>query len=915
MNRRAKSVGEAFILIVNGFKIENEILDKWLALGAERAPVGLPIAGQRGDSFSDGKILYQEFQWGILVMRYPGHSSPDGPYAIWGDIYKRWVALGRLSFGAPLTDELPMPDGQGRYNEFLSTGQFKHLIVWSGSTGAWELYQVVRPEWDSQGGASGAYGYPTSGYDFGPGNGRSQAFVGGAIASHPTLGMVGLPGPIGQRYNFIGRHAAGYPMDSIAQLADTLSLVNLAPGMQPSTITGTIVHNGPTGAFALFGAIRARWLQLGLIEIPLIPKNPVGYPTADQVPSTDGQGFSQRFEHGEIVWHPDLAAFYVLDPIAHRWRELGGTAVGYPSTDQKEWKDDSAFNHFKEMHQPQQTEWTILHHDPTGPQPLHGAIRAKYAQLGWEIAFYLGDVMDEYGFPFGAEYLTFDGSGFAQDFTKGTMVWHADLGCFFVRGPLEETWMIRGREQWGYPIIDRAQTPDKDGHYQHFRAIHLPGQPERSIYDSVRTEPHSIEGDFRERWAHGGWERSTLGYPTSEQYPIVGSPDFAQDFEHGRIVLFQDQGAVFDPLLLTKKMTSKWPAGFSGDINVSFYADLRIRWHGSANTSGLDNYDYYASAIVPLPSNPRLMFGFHENGTVKGTLWPGDRTVYWDEWGSDTLLQHSDLRDLQNAAMEAEYDYSSSIVSTIKDVVGFALKFALGTVASSAGIGLALIGTAITASVVGLAKGSWGAGMRQASGILWMAGPYNTLVALGSELLVEAGEGAEPIPQSVYDWLNDHVFDGMLPPHDDFTLTDTQGVNKRPFTFPRYDGQIMLNFNDDWFAALTQARTLPTPPAQMNATDVTLISSLAHELTHACQLQKWGAKRFINSALASLPWQAGGSAYGYDVGKERYSDYSMEQQGAIVEDWVSGKHSPSNLQLDLQSPLYPYIIQMRAGMF
>ena len=78
-----------------------------------------------------------------------------------------------------------MPDGHGRYNEFLSDGQFKHLIVWSGSTGAWELYQAVRPEWEGRGGASGAYGYPTSGYDFGPGNGRSQAFVGGAIASHP----------------------------------------------------------------------------------------------------------------------------------------------------------------------------------------------------------------------------------------------------------------------------------------------------------------------------------------------------------------------------------------------------------------------------------------------------------------------------------------------------------------------------------------------------------------------------------------------------------------------------------------------------------------------------------------------------------------------------------------------------------
>jgi uncharacterized protein with LGFP repeats len=907
-------------VIVNGFEISNEILDKWQAMGGDRAPVGLPVANRRGDTFAQGKILYQEFQYGIIVLRYPSSSEADGPYAVWGDIYKRWVALGALSFGAPLNDEQAMPDGTGRFSEFMSPAppHPKHIIVWSPGTGAWEILGTFRENWDSNGGAAGAYGYPTSGYDSGPGGGRTQAFVGGAIALHPVLGQVPLIGPVGQRYNLIGRHDAGYPMKPIAQLSATLGMVHLARGMQPAEAIGTIVMNAPTGAFALFGAIRARWLALGVMELPLLPKNPVGYPTADEVGAPDGQGFSQRFEHGEIVWHPDLEAFYVLDPIATRWRELGGEASGYPVTDQKEWKLDSVYTHFRPMHPPGGSDWTIVFHESTGAHPVRDAIRDKYAPIGWDIVIPLGESFDEYGFPFGAQQPTFDGVGIAQEFNRGTMCWHPEIGCFFVRGPIEQVWMIQDRERWGYPITDRTLTPGEDGHFQHFQAMHLPDRPQRSIYDSARTDPQPIEGPIRDRWAQGGWERSTLGYPRSGQYPIEGTPDLAQDFEHGRIVLFADQGAVFDPLILSQKMPSKWPAGFEGEMHVSFYADCRVRWHGHGYTSGLDNYDYYASAIVPLPSNTQLMFGFHHSGTVKGTLWPGERTDRWDEWGSDTILQHTDLRALQAATLQAEYDYDSSIVSTVKDVVGFAVKFVIGTGVSyfSGGAGLAIFGTAVTATVVGVARGSWGAGMRQANGILWMAGPHNTLVALGSELLVQAGEGADPIPQGVYDWMNEHVFDHSLPARDDITLTDTQGVNRRPFVFPRYDGQIMLNFNDDRFASLTQPRSLPTPPHQMNLTDLNLMASLAHELTHACQLQKWGAKRFISSGLATLPSQIGGSSYDYDTGHERLGDYTMEQQGKIVEDWVRGTHSPnSGRQLDMESPLYPYIVQMRAGMF
>ena len=152
-------------------------------------------------------------------------------------------------------------------------------------------------------------------------------------------------------------------------------------------------------------------------------------------------------------------------------------------------------------------------------------------------------------YPVANEQLTFDGVGRWQQFQGGIISWHPDtcLGAFVVWGLIGELWLRLGREQFGYPITDEQPTGDylHRGRYNHFRALHLPKHPESSIFCSDGTGTHAIYGAIRDRWAALGWERSKLGFPKSEEYPVrVGNTKYRRsDFEGGYIIWSSSRGA------------------------------------------------------------------------------------------------------------------------------------------------------------------------------------------------------------------------------------------------------------------------------------------------------------------------------------------------------------------------------------
>lgn len=152
---------------------------------------------------------------------------------------------------------------------------------------------------------------------------------------------------------------------------------------------------------------------------------------------------------------------------------------------------------------------------------VFGAILDKWAEYRWSAGLL--------GFPKSDELPTFDKVGRFRNFEGGIVSWHPETGPHIVLGAIGGRWLDIGREQFGYPIADESIIPDGRGRFNHFRAVHLPGKPESSIYWHPDSGAHEIYGAIRAKWAEMGWEKSSLGYPLGAE----------RDQDGGRIQQFQ----------------------------------------------------------------------------------------------------------------------------------------------------------------------------------------------------------------------------------------------------------------------------------------------------------------------------------------------------------------------------------------
>lgn len=220
------------------------------------------------------------------------------------------------------------------------------------------------------------------------------------------------------------------------------------------------------------------------------PGGPLGRPLTSEANAPHGGRFN-NFQNGSIYWHPSIGAFAVWGAIGGKWNDYRHAEFGYPLTDETKAADGiGRFNHFRAVHISGKPESSIYWTPETGARVIYGAIRHKWAQLGWE--------------------------------------------------------------RWAYPITDEMKTPDGVGRYNHFRAVHLPGKPEASIYWHPRYGALEIYGEIRKKWAAMGWERSSLGYPISREYQeYEGSPIRRQAFERGSLWWSPGTGVTLTPPIAT----------------------------------------------------------------------------------------------------------------------------------------------------------------------------------------------------------------------------------------------------------------------------------------------------------------------------------------------------------------------------
>ncbi len=142
-----------------------------------------------------------------------------------------------------------------------------------------------------------------------------------------------------------------------------------------------------------------------------------------------------------------------------------------------------------------------------------GAIRDKYLAMGG--SRWIG------GNPINNETATPDGVGRYNHFQNNTasIYWTPNTGAKEVHGSIRQRWESLGWETGvcGYPTTDETATPDTVGRYNHFTG--KDGMP-ASIYWHPNTGAWEVHGHIRARWASMGWENSSLGYPTSNEYAV-----------------------------------------------------------------------------------------------------------------------------------------------------------------------------------------------------------------------------------------------------------------------------------------------------------------------------------------------------------------------------------------------------------
>lgn len=192
------------------------------------------------------------FERGMIVLRASGTS-----WVVYGPIYGHYTGLGSIISGAanvpvvglPASDEVSAPGGRCSH---FDGGD----IYWKPATGAWEVHGAIRERWNALGGPSGFVGYPTS---------------------DETPVMSGTS-EVGRFNTFEGG----------IRVAAT-------GGLQTGQVR--IYWSPVTGAFEVYGAIRAHYLDSGG------PAGGLGFPTSGEADTTGGGRFN-AFQHGLIVWHP-----------------------------------------------------------------------------------------------------------------------------------------------------------------------------------------------------------------------------------------------------------------------------------------------------------------------------------------------------------------------------------------------------------------------------------------------------------------------------------------------------------------------------------------------------------------------------------------------------------------------------------
>ncbi|MHA7191139.1 GH25 family lysozyme [Arthrobacter sp. MDT2-16] len=238
-------------------------------------------------------------------------------------------------------------------------------------------------------------------------------------------------------------------------------------------------------------------------------------------------GCYQNFQGGAVTWTAGVGAHATINgAIRNVWQSSGFETgpLGYPTSAKTcGLRDGGCYQNFQ--------RGAILWSSTTGAHMSpNGAIRNTYAANGFENG--------GLGYPTGPQICGITANGCYQDFQGGAIHWTSTTGAHATGGDIRRAWAGSSYEtgRLGYPTSGETCGLVNGGCYQNFQG----GAILWSSTTGARTSPN---GAIRNAYAANGFERSGLGYPTSNETCGLVNGGCYQNFQGGAILWTSTTGA------------------------------------------------------------------------------------------------------------------------------------------------------------------------------------------------------------------------------------------------------------------------------------------------------------------------------------------------------------------------------------
>lgn len=436
----------------------------------------------------------------------------------------------------------------------------------------------------------------------------------------------------------------------------------------------------------------------------------------------------------------------------------------------------------------------------------------------------------------------------------------------YIKGAIRDHWELLGGpiSFLGLPTTEELTCADGTGKFNQFDG--------GVVYFSPSTGAFEVHGAILDRWSALGFETSYLGYPISDEHDwtdrVSGRTGRVSQFQNGSIV-FIDGNIIEMPDTIThiKSVTTPDGTALGGSVTFTLQSNGNFNVQFRMHDSGAFGYDFAIRALFAAfdPQNVGpAQGGVHllaaHSGHVGGTASSGQRDdIHTDAGFAVAIQQHWPI--IRKGTLFVSKDYSATgVLGVFEDILGSIFSVVENAVGITTGIVLAL------GNEAGQLLDNLGVGAPFAliGGVIVFAFAGGFALAVVSGVVVGEVIGSQlqsrPITQGEYDFANNNVFGGTLPPMDQLILTNFGTPDNRPFTMPGIDGKIYVNMADLFSADTTAAIRGTTYPTKGEV--------LIYELTHAWQIFHHASFPWspvvcqeivngINYALGQNPYQYG----------------------------------------------------------